>query len=112
MEQAGDKAGISRQAFSKWESGDTTNMKLANLVRFCEAYRVDLLELLSCVVPSAAVYPSAAAPPPLRAEESLPDERELIAGYRDATPEIRELMLDAARKATQKRLFSARRQSH
>ena len=112
LDQAGKKIWISRQAFAKWETGDTADMKLANLVHFCEAYRVDLLDLLICVSPSSATYRQAAAPPPLRAEESPPDERELIAGYRDATQEIRELMLDAARKATQKRLFSARRQSH
>jgi transcriptional regulator with XRE-family HTH domain len=35
-------------------------------------------------------------------QEPPPDERELLQGYRDASPEVREIMLDAARRAIKK----------
>lgn len=43
---AGKKVGVSRQAFNKWEQGDTENMKLGNLMRFCDRYQVNLEPLL------------------------------------------------------------------
>lgn len=45
--KAAGKLGISRQAFNKWETGDTENMKLGNLRAFADAYHVDLAELIT-----------------------------------------------------------------
>lgn len=41
------KLGISRQGYVKWESGDTENMKLGNLIAFCDKYHVDVAELIT-----------------------------------------------------------------
>ena len=112
LDQAGKKVGISRQAFAKWETGDTADMKLANLLRFCEAYRVDLLDLLRCVAPSVSACQAAMTAQPLHAEEPSPDEREIISGYRAASAEMRDMMLSAARYATRKLLLAERSQSH
>ena len=46
LAEAGKKVGVSRQAFDKWEKGDTENMKLGNLLRFCDRYRVNLEALI------------------------------------------------------------------
>jgi|GEM_PF-1618022 len=39
--------GVSRPAVSKWESGDTENIKLANIVRLCKIYSISADDLLS-----------------------------------------------------------------
>ena len=36
------------------------------------------------------------------------DERELLQGYRDASQEVREILIDLARKATRKKDFGPR----
>jgi transcriptional regulator with XRE-family HTH domain len=46
--QAAAKVGISRQGYNKWESGDTENIKLANLLRFCHKYDVAIEPLVRC----------------------------------------------------------------
>lgn len=53
-EQAGDnpnsaarRLGISRAGYIKWEDGDTKNMKLGNLLQFCDVYHVDPVELIT-----------------------------------------------------------------
>lgn len=43
---AAQKIGVSRQGYMKWELGDTKNMKLGNLVTFCDAYHVGIDELI------------------------------------------------------------------
>lgn len=64
--RAAERIGISRQGYSKWETGDTENMKLGNLRRFCEEYKVSPAALLdgrivpadapNCVAESPATY--------------------------------------------------------
>ena len=44
--KAAEKVGVSRQAFTKWENGNTENMKLSNLLRFCDKYNTDIECLL------------------------------------------------------------------
>lgn len=46
--KAAAKIGISRQGYNKWESGDTKNMTLANLLIFCEKYGIDVESLIRC----------------------------------------------------------------
>lgn len=45
-QEAANKIGVSRQAFMKWENGATENMKLGNLLAFCEKYKVSVENLL------------------------------------------------------------------
>ncbi len=47
--KAAAKVGISRQGYNKWESGDTKNMTLSNLLTFCEKYNVEVEPLIRCV---------------------------------------------------------------
>lgn len=42
----GKRVGVSRQAVDKWERGDTENMKLGNLLRFCDSYHVNVEALI------------------------------------------------------------------
>lgn len=44
--KAADKIGISRQGYVKWEQGDTSNMKLGNLLAFCDKYGVPIEKLI------------------------------------------------------------------
>ncbi len=39
-------AGVTRPAVSKWESGDTENLKLVNIVRLCQIFHVTADELI------------------------------------------------------------------
>jgi|TARA_R110000851_G_C13102500_1_gene568960 transcriptional regulator with XRE-family HTH domain len=41
------RCGVSRSAVSQWESGDTKNIKLANLERVAEACKVDMAWLVT-----------------------------------------------------------------
>lgn len=42
------KLGLSRPAVSKWESGDTSNLKLHNLRALCRLYGITADQLLAC----------------------------------------------------------------
>ena len=46
---------LSRQAISKWESGDTENIKLANLIALCELYSLSVDSLLAGISSAAPV---------------------------------------------------------
>jgi transcriptional regulator with XRE-family HTH domain len=76
--------------------GNPTVSILESLSRAFKRKPIDLLA-------APSVEYSAASPinPPVAQEP--PDERELLLGYRNASPEVREIMLDAARRATKKR---------
>ncbi len=72
-EKAGDnphsaakKLGISRAAYIKWEQGTTENMKLGNLLTFCDKFRVDLVELLA----GETNYPTPAKATELQVEQT------------------------------------------
>lgn len=113
-QKAADKVGVSRQAFMKWENGATANIKLGNLLTFCDRYRVAVESLLRDDIVSATLnVPNYSPPPPtlLVLNEPPPEERELIVGYRDASNDVKEIMLNAARNATLKKHFSTRSES-
>lgn len=85
--RAAKRIGISRTAYIKWESGDTANMKLDNLMAFCRVFRVDLVELLcGRIVPrenfAEANQPSA----PYGAPDDIQEIGEL---YRQLPPALR-----------------------
>lgn len=44
--QLAKKTGVSRVAVTKWENGDTENLKLANLKRLCAAFDMSVTDLL------------------------------------------------------------------
>lgn len=105
--QAGAKVGISRQAYEKWENNATENMKLGNLLKFCDNYEVGIENLLRGA-PSLKRYPDLPDKMRLIANEPTVDEQVLLTGFRDASPSRRSDMLDMARKATQEKLFTER----
>lgn len=51
---AAEKVGVSRQAFVKWEEGDTKNMKLGNFLKFCDCYGVSIETILRATVGNAS----------------------------------------------------------
>lgn len=73
------------------------NPTVSMLEAIAHAFRRSLIDLLT---PHEAAH--AAQPPTQRlfAQEPPLDERELVQGYRNAAPEVREIMLVAARNAT------------
>lgn len=105
--QAGAKVGISRQAYEKWENNATENMKLGNLLKFCDNYDVSIETLLRGT-PSIKRYSDPPDKIKLVVNEPTADEQVLLIGFRDASPSRRSDMLDMARKATQEKLFTER----
>lgn len=39
--------GVSRPAVTKWENGDTENLKLANLIKLCQIFRMSADDMIS-----------------------------------------------------------------
>ena len=105
--QAGAKVGISRQAYEKWENNATENMKLGNLLKFCDHYDVSIETLLR----GEPMFRRDSYPPDkmqLVVNETSAEETILLNGFRDASPSRRSDMIDMARKATQEKLFTVR----
>jgi transcriptional regulator with XRE-family HTH domain len=104
---AAAKAGVSRPAYLKWESGDTENMKIRNLVKFCDAYKISVekfvrgrIERITYGVQPASIAAETATLYAVTAQaEHTNEERDLIAGFRVATPETRDNMMYQARTA-------------
>lgn len=103
----GEKVGVSRQGYQKWEDGATENMKLVNLMRFCDKYKVNIEQLLRGVT----ITPNRNQPEPpifyskypkltvLKAHEPDADEQEIIEGFRVAESGLRRGMLALARES-------------
>lgn len=93
------RAGIGFGTVQRASSGDG-NVTVNTLEAIAGAFHRRAIDLLSD--PSAAYPPS--NPPKLSCAEQPPDdERQLLVGYRAASPDVRELMLDAARRAITRR---------
>lgn len=56
QEGLGDACGVSRVAVTKWESGDTENIKLGNLIALAKALKVTVPELLAISEPAAVTH--------------------------------------------------------
>lgn len=118
---AAGKVGVSRQAYMKWETGDTENMKIRNLVTFCDKYNIALEPLVRGEIialgeahpTSGTKYGYAGATQLIAAEISNgrsvvalttkaqppdPDESLLIEAYRVASPDVRRIMMANARE--------------
>jgi len=75
------------------------NPTVSILESIARAFKRKPIDLLATNGVELSVTPPAESP---LAQEPPPDERELLQGYRAASPEVREIMLDAARRATKK----------
>lgn len=102
---AAKAVGVSRQAFVKWEQGDTKNMKLANLLTFCDYFKVNVEDLLRGTTSASQVdqlYQKAADEPPrpaLAVAEPDPDIKRLIEGFTVADQGLRRAMMALARES-------------
>ena len=106
--KVGKKVGVSRQAVDKWERDDTENMKLGNLLRFCDLYHVDVEALIRGDGPLWVIPfdPTQHLPAPngghhiaekMDSEYHLTtDERRLVDGYRQADDKTRKILLHIA----------------
>ena len=83
------------------------NITVQNLEAIAKAFKRSATDLLVDNTSDVSYAPAAPALM-LVANEPPVDERELLQGYRDASPEVREIMLEAARRATEKQNFSKR----
>lgn len=119
--KAAGKVGVSRQGYLKWESGDTANMKLGNLLSFCDQYEIDVGLLLRGIIAISGeahettatrqttdivkgidpviAYSATPIAAQLTAEEPNPDIRKLIEAYSVADEKDREQMLWLADRA-------------
>lgn len=75
------------------------NPTVTILESIARAFKRKPIDLLS---DSGKEYPAAPQSESPTAQEPPPDERELLRGYRVASAEVREIMLEAARRATRK----------
>lgn len=115
---AAKKVGVSRQGYVKWELGDTKNMKLGNLLTFCDKYHVGVEDLIrgtvvideahqthgpnqhTLVLPEVKIaYSSTPAATTLSVQEPNPDIQLLIEGFRVAEYGLQRGMLALAKEA-------------
>ena len=83
-----------------------SNITVQNLEAIARAFKKTAIDLLE--------MPRSGAPPIALelAQEPPPDEREILQGYRAASPEVREIMLEAARRAIEKQNLSKRNENN
>lgn len=104
LEKVAHVAGVGFSTVRRAKNGDG-NLTVQNLELIAKAFRRSAKDLL--VDPDQAYSP--AAPITVLAVHEPPiDERELLQGYRDASQEVREILLDLARKASRKKDFGPR----
>lgn len=97
-------SGVGFGTVQRAKNGDA-NITVQNLEAIARAFRRHAIDLLA--EPDAG-YSNERITNVHAATEPPSDERELLQGYRNASPEVRDIMLDAARRATQKQVFSGR----
>lgn len=105
-----EKFGNTQGAIAHWLKGKreislADFIKLAKYIGEQPEYLLNgakTLRLINSYQESAATLNLVASEPPPE------DERELLLGYRNAEPTVKEIMLDAARRATKKQDFSKR----
>lgn len=100
-------SGVSFGTIQRVKKGEV-NLTVEKVEAIARAFRRGAIDLMKD--PAAHYAPK--QPISLHVAENLAvppsDEMEILQGYRSATPEVRELMLEAARRAIQKQNFSAR----
>lgn len=85
------------------------NLTVQNLALIAAAFHRKPGDLL---VQPLESYPAAVPIQASLVTEPPRDERDLLQGYRDASDEVREIMLELARKATKKRDFEPRSETN
>ena len=85
------------------------NITVHNLEMIASAFRKTARDLL---VEPLDSYPAAVPIQAALVTEPPRDERDLLQGYRDASDEVREIMLELARKATNKKDFEPRSETN
>lgn len=103
-EAAANKAGTSRPAYLKWESGDTANPKLENFLNFCDAYKLDVESLMR-----GRIVSTAGGKPHLQACETRPEYSPAPPSEWEARDDTERAILDAWRHRTpdQEAMFKA-----
>ena len=109
--KAAAKIGVSRPGYLKWEQGDTQNMKLGNLLAFCDHYEIAIERLIRGLITDEEIEGSPVNPPGadkyeqsyqstrLIAAERDPDAKMLIDGYSVADDGLKRAMLTLARES-------------
>lgn len=110
---AAKKVGVSRQGYLKWELGATENMKLANILAFCDKYNINVEQFMR----GTLVINDEAHPAPYGDSKPLfgysatpikkltvinepdPDERIVIEAFRVADHGLKRAMLAIARES-------------
>jgi transcriptional regulator with XRE-family HTH domain len=104
--EVADACLVSRVAVTKWESGETENIKLGNLCRLCQKLQVDVIDLLGWKRSPEAGYrlvaedrrryatKEGADPEPVSALSA--EEQRLLDLYRQALPQMRSAILASA----------------
>ena len=108
LEKVAHVAHVGFSAVRRAKNGDG-NLTVQNLDLIARAFRRTAKDLLAEPVDE---YELAAPVTVLTAQEPPVEERELLQGYRDASQEVREILLDLARKATRKKDFGPRSESN
>lgn len=85
------------------------NITVSNLEMIAAAFSRKAVDLLTLPIES---YQPAIKILPLKTSEPPADEQEVILGYRVASEEVREVILDLARKAAKKASFEQRSESN
>lgn len=94
-------SGVGFGTVRRAKNGDG-NITVQNLEAIARAFKRKAIDLLRA---PGVEYSTVTL---LVAQEPLPDECELLRGYHAASPEVREVMLDVARRAAEKQGFSMR----
>ncbi len=104
LEKVAHVSGVGFSTVRRAKNGDG-NLTVQNLELIAKAFRRSARDLLAQPVDE---YGPAAPVTVLSVHEPPIEERELLQGYRDASQEVREILLDLARKATRKKDFGPR----
>lgn len=104
QEALGKKIGVSRVAVTKWENGQTENIKFVNLIRLCKLFNVSLEELVCNELQEIKKNTTSHSIINQKSAEYMThDERIVLQGFRDASDDTRENMLTLAKQATDKK---------
>lgn len=105
LEKVAAAAGVGFGTVRRAKNGDG-NLTVQKLELIARAFRRTARDLL---VQADDTYQTAPLVTPLTVQEpSGGDERELLLGYRQASSEVRDILLDLARKAAQRNAFELR----